>query len=109
MPYARSAAPMLVWLGLALVPCPAGLGANAWRYLALFAAVIAALILEPIPASAVGLVGVAAATSLGYVHADPAEAIRWGVAGFSDPTVWLIFGALVFSTGYQKTGLGRRI
>ena len=24
-------------------------------------------------------------------------------------TVWLIFGALVFSTGYEKTGLGRRI
>ena len=35
--------------------------------------------------------------------------IKWGLSGFSDPTVWLIFGALVFSTGYEKTGLGRRI
>ena len=49
------------------------------------------------------------ATSLGYVSPDPAESIKWGLAGFSDPTVWLIFGALVFSTGYEKTGLGRRI
>src|SRR4029077_8948447 len=32
-----------------------------------------------------------------------------GLSGFSDGTVWLIFGALVFSTGYEKTGLGRRI
>ncbi len=61
------------------------------------------------PASAVGLVGVTLATSLGYVSTNPGESIRWGLSGFSDPTVWLIFGALVFSTGYEKTGLGRRI
>ena len=46
---------------------------------------------------------------LGYVAPNPADAIKWGLRGFSDGTVWLIFGALVFSTGYEKTGLGRRI
>ena len=46
---------------------------------------------------------------LGYVAPKPADAIKWGLSGFSDGTVWLIFGALVFSTGYEKTGLGRRI
>jgi L-tartrate/succinate antiporter len=105
----RSAVPPLVWGLLAVVPHPAGLGAAAWQYLALFAGVVVALILEPIPATAVGLVGVTLATSLGYVSADPAESIRWGLGGFSDGTVWLIFGALIFSTGYEKTGLGRRI
>ncbi len=34
----------------------------------------------------------------------------WRVAGFSDVTVWLIFGAPGFGNeGYEKTGLGRRI
>jgi hypothetical protein len=40
-----------------------------------------------------GLVGVTMATSLGYVSPNPAESIRWGLSGFSDPSVWLIFGA----------------
>src|SRR3954447_18560765 len=105
----RSAAPILVCLALNLAPRPAGLDVAAWRYHALFAAVIVALILEPIPASAVGLIGVTVATTMGYVEPDPAASVRWGLGGFSDPTVWLIFGALVFSTGYERTGLGRRV
>src|SRR3954447_1394096 len=105
----RSAAPILVCLALNLAPRPAGLDVAAWRYHALFAAVIVALILEPIPASAVGLIGVTVATTMGYVEPDPAASVRWGLGGFSDPTVWLIFGALVFSTGYETTSLGRRV
>jgi L-tartrate/succinate antiporter len=35
--------------------------------------------------------------------------MAWGLSGFSDGTVWLIFGASVFARGYEKTGLGRRI
>ena len=31
----------------------------------------------------------------------------WG--GFSESTVWLIVGAFVFSIGYRKSGLGRRL
>src|SRR4051812_32478796 len=105
----KSAIPVLVGLSLTLTPHPAGLTADAWRYHALFVAVIVALILEPIPASAVGLVGVTTATALGLVSHSPTESIRWGLSGFSDRTVWLIFGALIFSSGYEKTGLGRRI
>ena len=70
---------------------------------------IVALVLEPLPPAAVGLIGVTAATMLGYVAPKPADAIKWGLSGFSDGTVWLIFGALTLSTGYEKTGLGRRI
>jgi citrate:succinate antiporter/L-tartrate/succinate antiporter len=105
----RSVLPLLVWLTLVLIPHPAGLSANAWHYHALFVAVILALVLEPIPAAAVGLVGVAVATASRYVAAKPGDALKWGLSGFSDSSVWLIFGALVFSTGYAKTGLGRRI
>ena len=40
------------------MPAPSGLESNAWSYFALFSAVIVALILEPIPASAIGLIGI---------------------------------------------------
>ncbi len=101
--------PLGVWLGLALAPVPAGLERNAWSYFALFAAVIVGLILEPIPAAAIGLVGVTVAGGNRYVESSPAASITWALSGFQDRTVWLIFGAFVFSIGYGKTGLGRRV
>src|SRR4051812_41864613 len=107
--YWKSAVPFLVWISVGLSPHPGGLTAEGWHYLALFLAVIVALILEPIPAAAAGLVGVTLAMSLGYISPSPTESIKWGLGGFSDATVWLIFGALILSTGYEKTGLGRRI
>jgi citrate:succinate antiporter/L-tartrate/succinate antiporter len=98
-----------VWLALALVPVPAGLEPNAWTYFALFAAVVVGLILEPIPAAAVGLVGVTLAGVGRLVEPSPSGSIAWALSGFQDRTVWLIFGAFVFSIGYGKTGLGRRM
>ena len=105
----RFIAPILVWAAIFVLPNPATLSLGAWRYFALFAGVIVALILEPIPTAAVGFVGVTLAVILGYVTASPADSIAWGLTGFSDTTVWLIFGAFVFSLGYEKTGLGRRV
>jgi L-tartrate/succinate antiporter len=35
--------------------------------------------------------------------------LSWALSGFSNTTVWLIFGAFMFALGYEKTGLGRRI
>jgi L-tartrate/succinate antiporter len=105
----RCAAPLLVWPAIALLPHPAALSQNAWSYLGLFTAVIVALILEPMPPGAVGLLGMTLATAFGYISPRPDESIKWGLKGFSDVTVWLIVGALVFARGYEKTGLGRRI
>jgi L-tartrate/succinate antiporter len=96
-------------LALLLVPVPEGLKPNAWYYFALFVAVVIALILEPIPAAAVGLIGVTAATVSLLVVPKPADAIRWALSGFQDGTVWLIFVAYMFALGYEKTGLGRRV
>ena len=123
-PGGRTALRALVCLApllLMVLPAPSGLPQNAWNYLALFIAVIVGLIVEPIPSAAVGLVGVVAAAAFApfvlYTPAQLAEpgfsvtnaAINWALAGFSNSTVWLIFAAFVFSLGYQKTGLGRRI
>lgn len=100
---------IIVAIVILIVPSPEGLKLTAWYYFALFAAVIVGLILEPIPIAALGLIGVALAAALGLVEPKPGGAIRWGLAGFSNNTVWLIFGAFMFAMGYEKTGLGRRI
>ncbi len=105
----KAIAPVLLWLALLLVPTPTGLSAEAWSYFALFAGVILGLILEPMPAAAIGLVGVAVASAFRYVEPSAASSVSWALSGFSNRTVWLIFGAYVFSIGYGKTGLGRRI
>jgi len=105
----KTVAPLLIWLALYLVPVPAGLNANQWHYFAIFAAVIAGLILESMPVGAVGIIGLTFAGISGYVDHDPNKALRWMLAGFSESTVRLIVGAFVFSIGYRKSGLGRRL
>ncbi len=105
----KTFAPLVVWLVLYLIPVPAGLQPNQWHYFAIFAAVIAGLILESMPVGAIGLIGLTLAGISGYVEQDPNKALRWMLGGFSESTVWLIVGAFVFSIGYRKTGLGRRL
>ena len=105
----KTIAPLAVWLALYLMPVPAGLNANQWHYFAIFAAVIAGLILESMPVGAVGLIGLTVAGVMGYVEHDPNKSLRWMLGGFSESTVWLIVGAFVFSIGYRKSGLGRRL
>lgn len=117
----RAAVPIVVGLVLLAVPPPAGLSPHAWHFFAIFAAVIAGCVTEPIPSAAIGLIGVALAATFapwtlfsaadlakpGFRMAD--EALKWALLGFSDTIVWLIFAAFIFSQGYEKTGLGRRI
>jgi L-tartrate/succinate antiporter len=92
-----------------LIPRPDGLTPEAWHYFALFAAVIAGLITEPIPGPALGFMGVSAGAALIMVGKTPADSMRWALSGFSNDTVWLIFAATMFAAGYEATGLGRRI
>jgi len=105
----KAIAPLVVWLVICLVPTPAGLNANQWHYFAVFAAVIAGLVLESMPVGAVGLIGLTFAAVMGYVDPDPNKSLRWALSGFAESTVWLIVGAFVFSIGYRKSGLGKRI
>ena len=107
--YWKFIVPLLIGAGICLIPVPQGLQENAWYYFALFAAVIAALILEPIPAAAVGVIGVTLAGAFCLVNPKPADSLKWVLSGFSNGTVWLIFVAFMFAKGYEKTGLGRRL
>ncbi len=77
--------------------------------------------LEPLPGGAIGLIGVTLVAVLApwvlFAPEDLAKpgfkpanaALTWAFSGFSNSTVWLIFGAFMFALGYEKTGLGRRI
>src|SRR4029453_18075917 len=105
----RALPPLGVGLALALTPTPEGLTVEAWHYFALFAAVIIAIVTEPIPAAVVGLAGVVTAAMLGLVHPTPALSINWALGGFSSPLSWLVLSTLVLASGYEKTALGRRI
>jgi L-tartrate/succinate antiporter len=91
------------------LPCPDGLAPDAWRYFAVFVAVIVSLITEAVPGAVAGLIGITLATVFRLVAPGPAESIRWALTGFADSTVWLMFVAFMFALGYAKTGLGRRI
>ncbi|HEX5281308.1 MAG TPA: DASS family sodium-coupled anion symporter, partial [Micropepsaceae bacterium] len=117
----RAVVPVAVTIVLALLPAPAGLAQHAWYYFAIFAGVIVALISEPLPGGAIGLIGITLVTLLApSVLYGPAElakpgfnagdaALTWALSGFSNATVWLIFAAFLFALAYEKTGLGRRI
>ncbi|MCS2163552.1 anion permease [Scandinavium sp. H11S7] len=114
-------APLLVMLVLFLIPVPDGMPPQAWHYFAVFVAMIVGMILEPIPATAISFIAVTIcvignqfllfdASELANPDFDASsQALKWGLAGFSSTTVWLVFGAFIFALGYEVTGLGRRI
>lgn len=117
----RALLPVTVTVVLALLPAPEGLAQFAWYFFAIFAGVIVGLMVEPLPGGAIGLIGVTLVAVLStWVLFSPAElakpgfkpvaeSLKWALSGFSNGTVWLIFGAFMFALGYEKTGLGRRI
>ena len=100
---------MAVGASIALLPAPAGLTVAAWRYFALFAGVVLALVLEPVPAAGVGFIGMALAAATRLVAPDTETSLRIALSGFANGTVWLVFAAFMFSLGYERTGLGKRI
>ena len=114
-------APIAVAIIIALIPPPDGLPQHAWYYFAIFVGVIIGLMFEPLPGGAIGLIGVTLVAVLAqFVLFSPDQlakagfnapraALAWALSGFSNTTVWLIFGAFMFALGYEKTGLGRRI
>jgi L-tartrate/succinate antiporter len=116
----RALAPLAVAIAIALIPAP-GLPQHAWYFFAIFTGVIVGLILEPLPGGAIGLIGVTVVAVLSpWVLFAPAElaktgfkpanaAVTWALSGFSNTTVWLIFGAFMFALGYERTGLGKRL
>ena len=106
----------LIGLIISLFPVPQGLSHDAWLFFALFVSVVIGLIIEPFPSAFIGLLGVIIACILKIgpsVAADGSmtseKVLSWGLSGFANGTVWLIFVAFMFASGFEKTGLGKRI
>ncbi|ACS78975.1 anion permease [Maridesulfovibrio salexigens] len=101
--------PVIVAIVMALFPTPEGLHPEAWYFLSIFVGVVVGLIVEPVPAALVGLVGVTVVAMLGLVDPSAKASRNWALSGFSNGVIWLIFSAFMFAMGYKKTGLGKRI
>jgi DASS family divalent anion:Na+ symporter len=85
------------------IPRPAAIKPEGWRLLGIFAATIAGLILQPVPGGAIVLMAVTLAAIAGGLT------IQQALAGYGDPTVWLVMAAFFISRALINTGLARRI
>ena len=86
-----------------LLPWPASVKAGGSRLTGLFLVTIVGSILEPIPAGAIVLLAVTLAALIGGLTMGEA------LAGYSNPTVWLVLVAFFISRAFIHTGLARRI
>jgi DASS family divalent anion:Na+ symporter len=89
----------IIWL----FPVPTGLKVEAWRLFAIFVATIAGFIMQPLPIGSIAFISITFTALTGVLKS--AEVL----SGFSSSTIWLIVSAFLFSRGFIKTGLGRRI
>lgn len=102
-PYFKWGAVLATLVLVLLAPRPEGITEPSWRLFAIFSATIVGLIVTPIAAGGIVLLGVVAVALTGVL--TPAEALR----GYADPIVWLVLCAFFMSRAVLKTGLGRRI
>jgi DASS family divalent anion:Na+ symporter len=99
----RWAVVLAVAVVILLFPVPHGITPASWRLFAIFAATIMGSILQPLPGSAMVLLGVTALSLFRVMT------IEESLTGYADPVVWLVLAAFFISRGMIKTGLGRRI
>lgn len=95
--------PIVVGLAIYFTPAPAGITTQAWHLLGIFAFTILGFILQPLPLGAVAFIAVTAASMTGTLKMGEA------LSGFANSSIWLIVAAFLFSRGFIKTGLGKRI
>jgi DASS family divalent anion:Na+ symporter len=84
-------------------PRPAAIKPEGWRLFGMFAATVCGLILQPVPGGAIVLMAITLASVWGGLS------IQQALAGYADPTVWLVMAAFFISRALINTGLARRI
>lgn len=100
----RFAALVVIYLAVVyLIPRPESVKPEGWRLVGLFFATVGGLILTPMPGGALVMVAVVLSSILGGLS------IQSALAGFGDPTVWLVMAAFFISRSLINTGLARRI
>jgi DASS family divalent anion:Na+ symporter len=97
------AALVVLYLFIAhVIPVPESITPQGWRQTAIFICVIAGMVTEPLPASALVLIGLMAMA----VNGTP---IREVLGGFAAPSVWLVLVAMLIAKMMLDCGLARRI
>jgi divalent anion:Na+ symporter, DASS family len=97
------AALLALYLVIAVVvPRPEVITPQGWRTAAIFACVIVGMIIEPLPSSALVLLGLTAMSANG-------TPMREVLGGFAEPSVWLVIVAMLIARSMLDTGLARRI
>ena len=98
------AALVLVYLVIVyLIPRPESVKPEGWRLTGIFLATIVGCILQPIPGGALVLMAITLSAVMGGLTTQQA------LAGYADPTVWLVMAAFFISRSLIDTGLARRI
>ena len=85
-----------------VVPRPEVITPQGWRTAAIFWCVIVGMIIEPLPASALVMLGLTAMSANG-------TPMREVLGGFAEPSVWLVIVAMLIARSMLDTGLARRI
>ena len=85
-----------------LIPPPETITPQGWRQTAIFITVIAGMVTEPLPASALVLMGLTAMAANGIPMRDV-------LGGFAQPSVWLVIIAMLIAKVMLDCGLARRI
>lgn len=89
----------LIWL----YPVPEGVTPSGWKLLAIFAATVTGMLLQPMPVGAMVLLAVAVAVVTRSIS------LQFALSGFGTPVMWLITAAFLLARAVVHTGLGRRI
>ena len=85
-----------------LVPHPEAVTPQGWRQMAIFVCVIVGMTVEPVPASALVLLGLTAMVANG-------TPLREALGGFAEPSVWLVLAAMLIARTLLNSGVARRI
>jgi len=85
------------------LPRPETVKPEGWQLLGIFLATVVGLMLHPLPGGAVVLIAVTAVALLKILPMGQA------LAGYANPSVWLVLAAFFVSRALIKTGLARRI
>src|SRR5918996_5547481 len=99
--YGRLAALVVIYVVVGhLIPPPATITPQGWRLFAIFLAVIAGQMLQPLPAAATVILGLTAMAANG-------TPMREVLGGYAEPSVWLLLTAMVTPRLLPQNGLGR--
>ena len=101
--YGRLAVLLIIYAVVAyLIPSPAAVTPQGWRLVAIFIAVIAGQMLQPMSSAAIVLLGLAAMVANG-------TPMREALGGYAEPSVWLVLVAMIMARVLIDTGAAHRI